>query len=84
MPIIPLDRDYEGGAEEVRAKRNALARLSKRCPVIRQANIALDGIEDGKCFDAEYAIDMIIASLRGMPEATATIDLMDRILKLTK
>ena len=71
-------------ADQAAAGRSALARLSKRCPVIKQANLALDGIEDSKCFDAEYAIDMMLASLRGMPEATATIDLMDRILKLTK
>ena len=71
-------------ADQATAERSALARLSKRCPVIIEANKALDGIEEGKCFDAEYAIDMIIASLRGMPEATATIDLLNRILKLTK
>ena len=78
MPISPSEKEKE----EVRAERNALARLSKRCPVIKQANEALDSMEGGKCFDVEYAIDMIIASLRGMPEATATIDLLDRIKTL--
>ena len=77
--IMPSEQEQEEG----RARKSALARLSKRCPVIKQANAALDSIEDGKCFDVEYAIDIVIASLRGMPEGTATIDLLDRILKLT-
>ena len=75
-PIPPTQKELA----DAEAKDNALRRLSKRCPVIISANKALDDMEKGKHVDIEYALDIIVADLRGKPVASATIKLIQRIL----
>lgn len=58
------------------ARGRALSRASYKCPVIKAANRALDNSE---ALDVINAVDLIKIELLLMPEAAATLALLERI-----
>ena len=76
--------DYPKGksVKEVKleeARSRALVRASKRCVVIKKINHVLDG---KKFLDVNEALDVISIELGQMPEAAATIKVINKLLNI--
>jgi hypothetical protein len=62
------------------AKKRAIERMSRRCPVAIRVNKVLDSLGAGDHVDLEYVLDSISAELMFMPEAAATVEIIQKIM----
>ncbi len=62
--------------DKAEARNRALSRASFKCPV---AKVVFEELEKAEAYDSQHMVDLLIIRLRFMPEAAATIEILEKI-----